>query len=89
MYSQEILANYLSSLQLDQIHAEGNVLRDKDIERLSPLLHEHINLHGRYYCGLTDRVWCRGRREQQGRKGKTQYENGSCSFAKMGTHSPR
>ena len=30
------------------------MLRDKDIERLSPLLHEHINLHGRYYCGLTE-----------------------------------
>ena len=54
MYSQEILADYLSSLQLDPLHAEGNVLRDKDIERLSPLLHEHINLHGRYYCGLTE-----------------------------------
>ncbi len=24
----------------------------EDIERLSPLVHEHINLHGRYYFGL-------------------------------------
>ena len=54
MYSQEILANYLSSLQLDQIHAEGNVLRDKDIERLFPLLHEFINMHGGYYFSLTE-----------------------------------
>ena len=28
--------------------------RDEDIERLSPLLREHINLHGRYYFGLAE-----------------------------------
>ena len=39
---------------LDQLRAEGNVLQDEDIERLSPLVHEHINLHGRYYFGLTE-----------------------------------
>ena len=49
MYSQEILANYLSSAQLDQLRAEGNVIRDKDIERLSPLMREYITLNGRYY----------------------------------------
>ncbi len=27
-----------------------------DIERLSPLVHEHINLHGRYYFGLPEAV---------------------------------
>ena len=32
----------------------GEPTRDEDIERLSPLLHEHINLHGRYYFGLTE-----------------------------------
>jgi TnpA family transposase len=41
-------------LALDQLRAAGNVLWDGDIERLSPLVHEHINLHGRYYCGLTE-----------------------------------
>ena len=41
-------------LALDQLRAAGNVLRDGDIERLSPLVHEHINLHGRYYFGLTE-----------------------------------
>ena len=35
LYSQEILANYLSSLQLDPLRAEGNVIRDKEVERLS------------------------------------------------------
>ena len=27
------------------------MLRDEDIEHLPPLVHEHINLHGRYYFG--------------------------------------
>ena len=39
---------------LDQLRAEGNVLQDEDIARLSSLVHEHINLHGRYYFGLTE-----------------------------------
>ena len=30
------------------------MLRDEDIEHLPPLVHEHINLHGRYYFGLTE-----------------------------------
>ena len=38
----------------DQLRAGGNVLQDEDIKRLSPLVHEHINLHGRYYFGLTE-----------------------------------
>ena len=41
-------------LALDQLRAAGNVLWDGDIERLSPLVHEHISLHGRYYFGLTE-----------------------------------
>lgn len=44
------------SRALDQLRAEGNVLRDEDIERLSPLVHEHINLYGRYYFGLPEAV---------------------------------
>ena len=43
-------------LVFDQLRAGGNVLRDKDIERLSPLVHEHVNLHGRYYFGVTETV---------------------------------
>ena len=43
-------------LVFDQLRAGGNVLRDKDIERLSPLVHEHVNLHGRYYFGVTEAV---------------------------------
>ena len=34
---------------LDHLRAtEGHVVTD-DVERLSPLRHDHINLHGRYY----------------------------------------
>ena len=43
-------------LVLDQLRAGGNVLQDEDIKRLSPLVHEHINLHGRYYFGVTEAV---------------------------------
>jgi hypothetical protein len=41
---------------LDHLHAtEGNV-GDEDVERLSPLRHVHINLHGRYYFTPSDAV---------------------------------
>jgi len=33
---------------LQQLRAEGYAMRDEDIARLSPLLHEHINMLGRY-----------------------------------------
>ena len=39
---------------LGHLRAAGNVLQDEDIARLSPLVHEHINLHGRYYFGLAE-----------------------------------
>ena len=32
------------------------MIRDKDIERLSPLVREHITLNGRYYFGRTKAV---------------------------------
>ncbi len=41
---------------LDHLRAtEGNV-RDEDVERLSPLRHDHINLHGRYFFTRSDAV---------------------------------
>jgi TnpA family transposase len=41
---------------LDHLRAtEGNV-RDEDVERLSPLRHDHINLHGRYFFTASDAV---------------------------------
>lgn len=33
---------------LDQLLAEGYEIRDEDVARLSPLIHEHINMLGRY-----------------------------------------
>ena len=38
------------------ISAESNLLRDEALKRFPPLVHEHINLHGRYYFGLTEAV---------------------------------
>jgi TnpA family transposase len=33
---------------LSQLRAEGYSVRDEDVVRLSPLIHEHINMLGRY-----------------------------------------
>jgi hypothetical protein len=33
---------------LDQLRATGFDVRDEDVERLTPLIWEHIELHGRY-----------------------------------------
>lgn len=33
---------------LNQLRAEGYAVKDADVARLSPLLHEHINMLGRY-----------------------------------------
>lgn len=41
---------------LQQLRAEGYAMRDKDIARLSPLLHEHINMLGRYSFAVPDAV---------------------------------
>jgi hypothetical protein len=43
-------------LALGSLRAEGYEIADEDIERLSPLRHEHINLLGRYYFTLADSV---------------------------------
>jgi Tn3 transposase DDE domain len=39
---------------VDHLHATGHAVRDEDIERLSPLTHEHITLTGRYRIALPD-----------------------------------
>jgi TnpA family transposase len=41
---------------LGQLRQQGFDVRDEDVERLSPLAHEHINLLGRYHFGLPDSV---------------------------------
>lgn len=41
---------------LQQLQAEGYAMRDEDIARLSPLLHEHINMLGRYSFTVPDAV---------------------------------
>ncbi len=34
---------------LDHLRANEGHVRAEDVERLSPLRHDHINLHGRYH----------------------------------------
>ncbi len=34
---------------LDHLRATDGNVAEEDVERLSPLRHDHINLHGRYY----------------------------------------
>ena len=38
------------------LREEGLEVLDSDLERLSPLVHGHINLHGRYHFGLPEEV---------------------------------
>jgi hypothetical protein len=44
------------NLALDSLRAEGIEIADEDVERLSPLRHEHINLLGRYHFTLAESV---------------------------------
>ena len=44
------------NLALDSLRAEGFEIADEDVERLSPLRHEHINLLGRYHFTLDESV---------------------------------
>jgi TnpA family transposase len=37
------------SLALDDLRKNGAVINPEDVERLSPLLHHHIQLDGRYH----------------------------------------
>ena len=41
---------------LDQLRADGDTVKDEDVARLSPLLHEHINMLGRYSFSVPDAV---------------------------------
>lgn len=41
---------------LEQLQADGNLIRAEDVARLSPLVFEHINLVGRYAFSVPDAV---------------------------------
>ncbi|MFP3570057.1 Tn3 family transposase, partial [Paraburkholderia sp. SIMBA_030] len=41
---------------LNQLRTEGYAVKDADVARLSPLLHEHINMLGRYSFSVPDAV---------------------------------
>lgn len=41
---------------LDQLRSEGFDVRDEDVARLSPLVHKHINMLGRYVFTLPEPV---------------------------------
>jgi hypothetical protein len=41
---------------LNQLRADGFQVRDENVARLSPLLHEHINVLGRYSFSVPDAV---------------------------------
>lgn len=41
---------------LVQLRAEGHPVKEEDVARLSPLLHEHINMLGRYSFAVPDSV---------------------------------
>ena len=41
---------------LDQLRADGYTVKNEDVARLSPLLHEHINMLGRYSFSVPDAV---------------------------------
>jgi hypothetical protein len=41
---------------LDSLRAAGHAVRDEDVARLSPLVHEHVNVLGRYSFSLPDNL---------------------------------
>jgi hypothetical protein len=41
---------------LNQLRQDGYPVRDDDVARLSPLLHEHINMLGRYSFSVPEAV---------------------------------
>jgi len=41
---------------LDQLREEGHEVRDEDVVRLSPLVHDHINMLGRYSFNVPEEV---------------------------------
>lgn len=48
---------------LEHLRTGGRPVYDEDVERLSPLGHDHINLVGRYGLTLAERVRRGGYRE--------------------------
>jgi hypothetical protein len=48
-------ARYLGAA-LTQVHATGETVKPEDVERLSPLLLDHVNVLGRYDFALTESV---------------------------------
>ena len=49
-------ANVAGEAALNQLRAEGFEVKDEDVARLSPLLHEHINMLGRYSFSVPEAV---------------------------------
>ncbi|MEW6422367.1 MAG: Tn3 family transposase [Deinococcota bacterium] len=43
-------------LAVEYLRAQGDEVRDEDVERLSPLRFEHIHLEGRYAFTLAEAV---------------------------------
>ena len=41
---------------LDKLRADGYTVKNEDVARLSPLLHEHINMLGRYSFSVPEAV---------------------------------
>ena len=41
---------------LEQLKSEGYPVLEADVERLSPLIHSHINMLGRYQFSVPDEV---------------------------------
>ena len=41
---------------LNKLRSEGYVVKDEDVARLSPLIHEHINMLGRYSFAVPESV---------------------------------
>ena len=54
----ELLREIRSAAQaaLEQLRVEGFPVRAEDVVRLSPLIHDHINLLGRYAFSLPEAV---------------------------------
>jgi hypothetical protein len=48
-------ASYMEAA-LNKLRADGFEVRDEDAARLSPLVHEHINMLGRYSFSVPDAV---------------------------------
>lgn len=41
---------------MNQLREEGNIVLEEDVARLTPLIHEHINMLGRYSFTVPDVV---------------------------------